>query len=119
MNRFSADPLNAEYWKSDFHHSMAAGLKQSTQWEEPGQHHPSYALPSLLCTARSFLVSSSTTWYPTFFLMCGSIMATSLRSDSSNCFSIPMGSGKVRGSHVKYCLSSVYSMSSQITSYGI
>jgi len=31
IKTFSADPLNAVYWKRVFHHSMAAGLKQSTQ----------------------------------------------------------------------------------------
>src|SRR6266480_5220752 len=38
---FRKVPLKVSYLKSDFHHVMAAGLKQSTQCEEPGQHQPS------------------------------------------------------------------------------
>jgi hypothetical protein len=73
MNRFGVDPLNLSYLKRPDHQAQLrrlqrtvkpcecphlAGLKKSTQDEEPVQHQPSYSEPSAFLASRSSSLAS-------------------------------------------------------------
>src|SRR5271155_2911306 len=114
--RFGGVTLNLSNLKSVVHHSRALGNVKSTQDELPGQHHPSNGFPSAFFTIRSFFSPSLWTQYPSLRLICGSMIVINFRLLASSFSIICSGWGKFRGSHVKYCLSSVYSMSNQMAS---
>jgi len=78
------------------------GTAKLTEDNIPGQHHPSYVLPSLFFMKYpSCALASRYTEYESSRFMCGSMMVTILRPFADMFFSISTESGNLCGSHVK------------------